>query len=55
MTSKKCIIVSHSPTLGGLFQLHGFETIVLSDSISVMPILASMRVDLLMIDKDIPN
>lgn len=55
MTSKKCIIVSQSSTLGGLFQLHGYETVVLSDATSVIPILASMRADLLVIDKDITN
>lgn len=55
MASRKCIIVSQSPTLWGLFQLHGYETIVLSDPASVIPILASMSADLLVIDKDIPN
>lgn len=55
MNSKKCVIVSQSPTLGGLFQLHGYETIVLSDTSSVIPILASMGADLLVIDKDIAN
>jgi hypothetical protein len=55
MTSKKCIIVSQSPTLGGLFQLHGYETIILSNADSVISILASMSVDLLVIDRDIAN
>ncbi len=55
MSIKKSIIVSKSQKLGALLQSREYETIVVSDGLSALPILASVGTDLLMIDGDVPN
>ncbi len=52
---KKCLILSKSSTLGTVFQSSGYDTIVLSDSTSFIPILNSVPADIIVIDSGIGN
>lgn len=50
MATKKCVILTKSPTLGSMLQGYGYETIVLSDSSTFVPILTNIVADLVVID-----
>lgn len=55
MESKKCVILSRSTTIWSVFQLYGYETIVLSDSSTFSTILTTVLPDIVIIDSDIEN
>ena len=50
MTSKKCLILSKSTTIWSVFQLYGYETIVLSESSTFVTILSTIPTDLVVLD-----
>jgi len=50
MTSKKCLILSKSTTIWSVFQLYGYETIVLSESSTFVTILSTISSDLVVLD-----
>ena len=55
MESKKCVILSTSTTIWSVFQLYGYETIVLSDSSSFSAILTTIPAEIVVIDTPMKN